>query len=192
VAVVRLALGSAARIAGAPPAGLPGLGAARFERLWRGSRDGFGAASFHARCDGRPSTVTLVEDTEGNVFGAFTPVAWDSRAAHAGTKRPDPSGRSFIFTLRNPSGAAPEALRLKPGADVSAIDCDGDYGPCFGGGCDLSIVDECNRKTDNYCGRLGKSYECESGRIPAAKLPKLLAGHHCFRVKEIEVFQVLE
>jgi hypothetical protein len=43
--------------------------AKRFNLLWRRSRDGFGAAEFHRRCDGRANTLTLILDTEGNVSG---------------------------------------------------------------------------------------------------------------------------
>jgi hypothetical protein len=45
-----------------------------FKLLWRGSRDGFTAKEFHLRCDGRANTLTLIADTDGNVFGGFTPV----------------------------------------------------------------------------------------------------------------------
>jgi outer membrane murein-binding lipoprotein Lpp len=45
-----------------------------FNLLWRGSRDGFTAKEFHRRCDGRTNTLTLILDTDGNVFGGFTPV----------------------------------------------------------------------------------------------------------------------
>jgi hypothetical protein len=31
--------------------------------LYRGSRDGYGADDFHAKCDGAPATVTLVKST---------------------------------------------------------------------------------------------------------------------------------
>jgi archaellum component FlaC len=47
--------------------------AKRFNLLWRGSRDGFTAQEFHRRCDGRANTLTLISDTDGNVFGGFTP-----------------------------------------------------------------------------------------------------------------------
>jgi hypothetical protein len=53
--------------------------AKRFNLLWRGSRDGFGAKEFHRRCDGRANTLTLIVDTDGNVFGGFTSVEWESR-----------------------------------------------------------------------------------------------------------------
>jgi hypothetical protein len=42
--------------------------------LWRGSRDGFKAKEFHRPCDGHANTLTVILDTEGNIFGGFTPV----------------------------------------------------------------------------------------------------------------------
>jgi hypothetical protein len=51
-----------------------------FKLLWRGSRDSFTADEFHLRCNGRPNTLTLIQDTKGNVFGDFTPVEWASPA----------------------------------------------------------------------------------------------------------------
>jgi hypothetical protein len=49
-----------------------------FTLLWRGGRDGFDAKTFHGRCDGHANTLTLLMDTDGNIFGGFTPVKWDS------------------------------------------------------------------------------------------------------------------
>jgi hypothetical protein len=46
----------------------------RFALLSRGSRGGFGARDFHSRCDGYAPILTLIQDTEGNVFGGFKPV----------------------------------------------------------------------------------------------------------------------
>jgi hypothetical protein len=48
--------------------------AKRFNLLWRGSRDGFTTKEFHRRCDGRANILTLIDDTDGNAFGGFTPV----------------------------------------------------------------------------------------------------------------------
>jgi hypothetical protein len=48
--------------------------AKRFHLLWRGSRDAFTGQEFHLRCDGRANTLVLISNTDGNVFGGFTPV----------------------------------------------------------------------------------------------------------------------
>jgi hypothetical protein len=46
--------------------------------LYRGSRDGFAASNFHGKCDGHSNTISLIETTNGYIFGGFTPVAWES------------------------------------------------------------------------------------------------------------------
>jgi hypothetical protein len=51
----------------------------RWLLLWRGSRDDCTAQEFHCRCDGHANTLTLILDTDGNMFSSFTPVEWESR-----------------------------------------------------------------------------------------------------------------
>jgi hypothetical protein len=43
--------------------------------LWRGSRDGFSTDDFHSRAN----TLKFIRDTNGNVFGGFTPTKWEWR-----------------------------------------------------------------------------------------------------------------
>jgi hypothetical protein len=57
-----------------PPGIFAGFHGKRLALLWRGSRDGFRAGDCHGRCDGHAPTLTLIQDTEGNIFGGFTPV----------------------------------------------------------------------------------------------------------------------
>jgi hypothetical protein len=58
----------------------------RYTLLCHGNRDGFGAR-----------TLTLTQDTEGNIFGSFTPLASDSVWGHTAD-----SVKSFLFTLKKP------------------------------------------------------------------------------------------
>jgi hypothetical protein len=110
----------------------------RFSLLWRGSRDGFGAADFHRRCDGRAPTLTLIQDTAGNIFGGFTPVAWESREWNHmfGNEdngfKADPSLKSFLFTLKNPHNLAARKFALKAEEKDKAIYCNSEWGPIFG------------------------------------------------------------
>jgi hypothetical protein len=150
--------------------------------LWRGSRDGFGANEFHRRCDGHGNTVVLIRDASGNVFGGFTPVKWESSApGEIGHVKGDESLRSFLFTLKNPSGVAARKFALKAGAKQSAICCDTDCGPVFGRTC-IYVADSCNANTLNF----GEEYESVSGKVEA----EFLTGAQFFTVKEIEVFQI--
>jgi len=43
--------------------------------LFRGSRDGFAASTFHEKCDNAGPTVTIIE-AGGGVFGGFTTQSW--------------------------------------------------------------------------------------------------------------------
>jgi hypothetical protein len=45
-----------------------------FNLLWRGGRDGFGVKDFHSRCDNHMNTLMIIQDTEYQIFGGFTPV----------------------------------------------------------------------------------------------------------------------
>ena len=40
-----------------------------FSLLWRGSRDGFEAKTFHRLCDWQGETLTVIKNTEGFIFG---------------------------------------------------------------------------------------------------------------------------
>jgi hypothetical protein len=89
------------------PAVFAEFGGKRFSLLWRGSRNGFGAADFHGRCDGRAPTLTLIQDTAGNIFGDFTPVKWESDSY----RKADPILKCFVFTLKNPHILTARKLR---------------------------------------------------------------------------------
>jgi hypothetical protein len=55
-------------------------------------------------------------DTDGNVFGGFTPVKWESREWEgdgSNCLKGDNSRRSLLFTLTNPHGVPPRKLALK-------------------------------------------------------------------------------
>jgi hypothetical protein len=90
--------------------------AKRWALLWRSSRDGFTAEEFHHRRDGRANTQTLIVDTDGNIFGGFTPVKWESRTSGwngMNCWKGDDSLRSLLFTLRNWHGVPPRRFALR-------------------------------------------------------------------------------
>jgi hypothetical protein len=158
----------------------------RFTLLWRGSRDGFKANDFHHRCDGHANTLTLILEMQGNIFGGFTPVEWKSHGGSAG----DPSLRSFIFTLKNPSNVPPMKFPLKSDQSRPAIICDASRGPGFGGPDygDIEITSRCAEGAKNGSGTyyFGSCYANNSGRDAR----KILTGSYGFTVKEIEVFEI--
>jgi hypothetical protein len=162
----------------------------RFSLLWRGGRDGFRARDFHRLCDGHASTLTLIEDTNGNIFGGFTPLEWESR-----TRSPykaDASLKSFIFTLKNPHNVPARRFALKAKKKDEAILCRPEWGPCFGGDFvlglgDIGVSDNCKARTDSET-LLGYSYTNDTGLDGKA----FFTGSWKFQVKEIEVFEITD
>jgi hypothetical protein len=154
----------------------------RFSLLWRGSRDGFMARDFHGRCDGHPSTLTLILDTNGNVFGSFTPTEWESHAWDFW--KADNSLRSFLFTLKNPRNIPAKRFALKAEQKHRAIRCNSYWGPCFG---EIDVSDNCNANTHSFAS-LDSAYTNDTG----LKGNKVFTGSYTFRVKEIEVFKITE
>lgn len=64
--------------------------------LYRASRDGFQAASFHAKCDKKEKTLTIVKAKSGQIFGGYTNAKWNSQYQNYQSDE-----NAFIFSLVN-------------------------------------------------------------------------------------------
>jgi hypothetical protein len=175
----------------------------RFNLLWRGSRDGFTAQEFHRCCDGRANTLTLIADADGNTFGGFTPVEWESRHDFPYNKGDD-SARSFLFTLQNPDGFPERKCPLRDERRQWAICCNSEYGPVFGHDidiCDMIVSDNCSACADSstawahnlILGGIGKR-DPYGGRAYTndTEVEYFFTGSAFFEVKEIEVFEIAD
>ena len=149
-----------------------------WELLLRGSRDGFSAAEFHRRCDGKTNTLVIARDTAGSVFGGFADVAWQSSNTYIH------SIAAFLFTLSLHGAQNKVAARqCKLIASMShAIYGGQNYHATFGAGHDLHLCDNCAHASGSYS-NLGNSYQ-NHGNI------MLLCGMRNFQVSELEVFQI--
>jgi hypothetical protein len=162
--------------------------------LWRGSRDGFTAEEFHRRCDGHENTLTLILDTDGNVFGGFTPVEWDSRewnwryGDESNCFKGDDSLRSFLFTLRNPHGVPPRKFALKEEKKEKAIGCISERCAIFGG--EIGVDDNGNTgsRSCTYIGTNDDEYD--HVYTNDVDFEDFFTGALGFTVKEIEVFEI--
>jgi hypothetical protein len=103
--------------------------------LFRASEHQFKAAKFHQYCDNIPDTVTFVRTEFGKTIAAYTPLKWGSLNQYVA----DPSRRSFMLHLN-----LREKMTLIQGQEGKAICDNPNYGPIFGGGCDVCITDSCN------------------------------------------------
>jgi len=146
----------------------------KWRLLFRGSRDGFDAATFHRKCDNKGATITIVHSNLGHVFGGYTSLPWTS---HTGTYCND--NDSFIFLLRSKRGQKGK-YTIKNNA--YSVYHQAGYGPTFGGGFDFYLCSNCNTTNSSYS-NAGHSYSCNSDQT-------LLAGAYNFTVQDYEVYQL--
>jgi len=66
----------------------------KLKLLFRASKKGFASTAFHAKCDNKAPTLTVVKAKSGNVFGGFTTVPWGMSNTYRFDKH------AFIFLLR--------------------------------------------------------------------------------------------
>jgi hypothetical protein len=84
-----------------------------FSLLWRSVHDDFNACDFQDRCDGHANTLTLMENTKGNIFGGLTPLEWEWESRKWKWKLKEKTGKetnifiadtslkSFLCALKN-------------------------------------------------------------------------------------------
>jgi hypothetical protein len=60
----------------AHPLGLRAISNSSLLGKGKGDRDHFDPSKSHRHCDGHTNTLNVILDTDGNVFGCFTPLEW--------------------------------------------------------------------------------------------------------------------
>jgi len=68
---------------------------------WRGTAHGFGSSTFHTKCDRRGSSVTIIEDTFGGIFGGYGDGSWHTSGWIS-------NYRSFLYQLVGPNNDGSE------------------------------------------------------------------------------------
>ena len=66
---------------------------AKITRLYKASTDGFAAAKFHALCDNKGASLSLIKTTAGHTFGGYTTISWDTSSSYKNDTQ------SFLFSV---------------------------------------------------------------------------------------------
>jgi len=145
------------------------------ETLFVASKDGQASSNFHSACDGKGPTVVIVLTTAGNVFGGYAASSWTSSGSYTS------ASTSFLFRLR------PSMMRytIKKGRENYSMYRNSGYGPTFGGGFDLYIVNNALSSTSSYTNG-GHSYEFQG--YPNYQLND---GSKNFKVKDYVVMKAI-
>ena len=137
--------------------------------IYKATVDSDKAAAFHEKCDEAKSSLVLVETDQGKRFGGFTTSSWSGNCVDK--KDED----AFIFSLD----------KMKVYSNIpeeDAIGCYPKYGPIFLG-CQIRIY-------DNAFSKGGTTYE-KGMNYNTEEDFELTGGEREFKVKEIEVYEVV-
>ncbi|XP_065837528.1 uncharacterized protein [Oscarella lobularis] len=148
--------------------------------IYRGTRDGFAASSFHTFCDNKGPTITLIKSVGDCVFGGYSDVSWTSRNNYI------QSTDAFLFAfVSNGLGTTPFRGRLFQNSQHAMFD-HSSYGPTFGSGHDLHISSDSNSNEASYM-NWGYTYELPNGYTSGGSGGTWICGYN-FQTIEIEVF----
>ncbi|XP_019922004.3 interferon-induced protein 44 [Magallana gigas] len=157
-------------------------GRRKFRLLYKITRDGCSAPTFHSKCDGKGMSVTVLSNPSDTVYGGFTSQSWTSAGAYV----PDP--KAFLFQLKFNGKSSYKQFAIKPEKIAYAVYCHSKYGPTFGDGYDLFTfsgnLTACNGefKFEKGCS-LDNTYNMKGTDYSAFANGNL-------QVKEMEVYQV--
>ncbi|KAF2075736.1 hypothetical protein CYY_002979 [Polysphondylium violaceum] len=144
-----------------------------FKIIYRASNNRFSTQSFHSACDGKGSTITLIEATDGCVFGGYNSQFWNSNGKWYG------DNKCFIFTLVNKHGIKPTKYLPDP-TKKCYVYCGSSTGPSFG------------FEDINILGQKGnQSFPCTYIDTTGKGISTLTPSKE-FIIKDYEVYQCLE
>ena len=136
--------------------------------LYKMTTHGDSASTFHSRCNNQGYTLTLVRNIKGYRFGGFTTASWSS----CGSYKND--ANAFLFSLE-----FKEYYLSYDGSN--AIYDHSSYGPTFGSGHDLYIVNGCSSSNSSF--NFPSSYY-------GTRYRGLTGGLNSFKVNEVEVYKI--
>lgn len=162
----------------------------KFHLLYRGSKDGYSSDQFHSKCDNHSPTLTIIQSTDGYIFGGYSEATWDKY--YTGYKV---DFHAFLFTLVNKYNDPRKLLVKRGGAfEMFSIFSNSSCGPVFGDAFenslsysddsefDLFIADQSNLNNLSYTKLAYVNYR--NGRLPTTEDP------YRFKVTDIEVYKI--
>ena len=145
-----------------------------FNLIYRASRDGADANSYHKMCDGKSNTVSVVQTVKGNKFGGYTEIQIESGSM--GYKDPN----SFVFSLNK------QKIYENLNKNGLVIRHYRDYGPYFVGGF-ITFDSQFYSNNNNYVYDRSSS----SNFFPKnEKEYEINNGEQFYAIRELEVFEI--
>ncbi|XP_033754641.1 interferon-induced protein 44-like [Pecten maximus] len=151
--------------------------------LYKISRDGCNAHTFHSFCDNKGPTVTVLYNINKSVYGGYTAVSW------AGGNDYINDDQAFLFKLEYNGKAEPMKFSKKA-SERNTVYRNGNYGPTFGGGHDLKCFDGTVNRSDNQFILNGYAKVGNTFDMQGQDFNSVMNGH--LKVLELKVYSVRE
>ncbi|CAF4457444.1 unnamed protein product, partial [Rotaria magnacalcarata] len=150
----------------------------QWELIYKATRDGFDANTFHARCNNKGPTISIIQSNNNFLFGGYTAIPWTSD----GSDKKDTT--AFLFTLTNPHNIPPTKYLISTGQSGNAVAHNASDLAKFGGGRDLKFANASNANNSSYT-KFPHTYLDTTG-----KGNDTFTGAYNFTTSDIEVFKL--
>ncbi len=157
-------------------------GNTKFKLIYRATRDGFMASSFHNKCDRKLKTLTVIKSSNSFIFGGYIEGDWSCHRENE-NKRYGTDPKAFIFSLVNKDN---NPLIMKCFNPANAYYKSSRRLSSFGMS-DLLIFDRSNMNIKSIS-NLGWNYKHPRYQRGSLEAQSFLAGSNQFSTKEIEVY----
>ena len=146
----------------------------KYKLLYRGTRDGMNASSFHQKCNSIPNTVSIIQTTKGYKFGGYAEKTWENHDGLTLIK----DDKSFVFSI--------DYMKIYNHVNgTDAILHDNNFGPTFRY-CFYLYKDFSKNENSTYYKNDANQHYSGFNRDF-----ELNDGEQYFSVAEIEVFQII-
>ena len=143
----------------------------KFELLYKGTLDGDTYNIFHKKCDNQGPTISIIESTDGQIFGGYASKSWDINSK---SDIPDPDSFLFNINIKKKYCVSNNKGLFKSIGYICDIGGDSFH--------ELWL-------DNNYLSKYGW---CDNGNGFNFKNYELSGGKKQFKVKEYEVYKVIE
>ncbi|XP_060064215.1 interferon-induced protein 44-like [Ylistrum balloti] len=155
----------------------------KFILLYKISRDGCNANTFHNYCNNKGPTVTVLYNTDKSVYGGYTAENWTSNITYVD------DAHAFLFKLEYNGKENPMKFPTKNNG-TNAMYNKESCGPTFGNGHDLHCFDGNVDKSGNYFPLNGKVNLGNTYDMLGQDYNTVMNGHQ--NVLELKVYSVQE
>ncbi|XP_052677100.1 interferon-induced protein 44-like [Crassostrea angulata] len=154
-----------------------------FQLLYKISRDGCSAPTFHQKCDGQGATVTVLYNTNNTIYGGYLSQSWNSSGNYIN------DSNAFLFRLQYNGSSNP--LKFPISQPTFAGLGQSNYGPTFGSGHDIHTLSGTISKSgsgfslNGYVHSIGNSYKLNGQNANTIT-------NNSLQVTDSEVYKVID